>query len=522
MSSSHGRSGAEGALGPIRFPLQKRFFVIGMALALPVGLALGSAVAGFAVLVLFLAVGSTWIAGEVPVFPTVLAFQWMAIVSGYFYHEVVGVYPGFTAVGDLQTAVVLSLAAQLALVVGIRLAIRVMEPAAIRRKHRTQATPEYDPRRLFVVVIAVYAADWLVEISPMEISFSSAQFLYAVLDFKAVLLLLLFLTVVQQQRHYRFALLAALFVLVPALSSTASAFSGVFFLFFLALLTAWRPWKEAGSERRRNRWVLAAAISVALATILLGLLWEGGIKSSWRSSVRSSIVAGSPIDRAQEFAALARREAPQIDLAAAYPELIRRLSSEVGFFSFVRERVPAVVPHSDGELTMRAVRHVSMPRLLFPEKPNLGGDSWLVRTYAGVPAAGDEQGTSIGLGYIPEFYIDFGVPLMFVPLLLLGFVVGLCYRTPLLVSPSHTLYVSAVTSLIFSIMLGYGGEIAKVLGALIMKTGIFGLILMTAGPALHRALLGPAGGAARAGARTDDDWHLVGGRPERFVRGHGR
>ena len=42
--------------------------------------------------------------------------------------------------------------------------------------------------------------------------------------------------------------------------------------------------------------------------------------------------------------------------------------------------------------------------------------------------AGEEQGASIGIGYMAESYIDFGPFLMFVPIFLLGAFYGLTYR----------------------------------------------------------------------------------------------
>ena len=42
--------------------------------------------------------------------------------------------------------------------------------------------------------------------------------------------------------------------------------------------------------------------------------------------------------------------------------------------------------------------------------------------------AGVEQGTSIGIGYMAESYVDFGPVLMFLPILLLGVFYGLIYR----------------------------------------------------------------------------------------------
>jgi hypothetical protein len=75
-----------------------------------------------------------------------------------------------------------------------------------------------------------------------------------------------------------------------------------------------------------------------------------------------------------------------------------------------------------------ALAHVFMPRVLFPDKPGLPSDSDMVRHYAGVWVAGAEQGTSIAFGYVAESYVDFGLPFMFLPMIVWGVFVGLAYR----------------------------------------------------------------------------------------------
>src|SRR5437899_2760979 len=92
-------------------------------------------------------------------------------------------------------------------------------------------------------------------------------------------------------------------------------------------------------------------------------------------------------------------------------------------------RVPSVLPHTDGAFVFAAVQHVLSPRVLFPTKAELKSDSEMVRKYSGVWVAGAEQNTSIAFGYAGESYIDFGVPLMFMPVFLYGLVAGLAYQT---------------------------------------------------------------------------------------------
>jgi ABC-type proline/glycine betaine transport system permease subunit len=51
----------------------------------------------------------------------------------------------------------------------------------------------------------------------------------------------------------------------------------------------------------------------------------------------------------------------------------------------------------------------------------------MVRKYSGIQVAGREHGTSIAFGYAAESYVDFGVPLMFLPPAIFGLLMGMAY-----------------------------------------------------------------------------------------------
>lgn len=99
----------------------------------------------------------------------------------------------------------------------------------------------------------------------------------------------------------------------------------------------------------------------------------------------------------------------------------------VDFFARVIQVVPEAIPHEQGALWGDALSRVFMPRLLFPDKPAVH-DSLRTNYYTGLGVATHAQGTSISLGYLAESYIDFGVPLMFLPVLILGYAMGRFYR----------------------------------------------------------------------------------------------
>jgi hypothetical protein len=118
--------------------------------------------------------------------------------------------------------------------------------------------------------------------------------------------------------------------------------------------------------------------------------------------------------------------------------------SYVNYFALTMMNVPANIPYENGALWLGSLKHVITPRLLFPNKPILD-DSERTSLYTGIQVAGMEEGTSIGIGYMAESYIDFGPRGMFVPIFLLGVFYGLVYRFFVLKS-RHKLLGSAVAS----------------------------------------------------------------------------
>jgi hypothetical protein len=89
--------------------------------------------------------------------------------------------------------------------------------------------------------------------------------------------------------------------------------------------------------------------------------------------------------------------------------------------------VPSSTPHENGALWGNAIRHVLVPRFINPNKESLD-DSEITRRYTGLRISGRDEGTSIGLGYISESYVDFGKVWMNVPVFAVGMWIGFVYR----------------------------------------------------------------------------------------------
>ena len=63
-----------------------------------------------------------------------------------------------------------------------------------------------------------------------------------------------------------------------------------------------------------------------------------------------------------------------------------------------------------------------VPRILVPDKAELPSDSYYTRRFAGVQVA--EGATSVSIGYMAEFYADWGIAGMFVSIFCYGLWIG--------------------------------------------------------------------------------------------------
>jgi hypothetical protein len=195
--------------------------------------------------------------------------------------------------------------------------------------------------------------------------------------------------------------------------------------------------------RRVRHWlVLGLLLATMVAT---GLMWLS-IRTGYREDFESEVFAASRLARAERIVDLSStwfRNSPR-DLVDDLDSFVERLWT-VYYPALAVSRVPDVLPHEDGGLLWRALADTFLPRLLFPDKGVLPSDSEMVIRYSGVWVAGPEQNTSIAFGYAAESYIDFGIPLMFAPVLLWGALLGAAYTALLRIIRHRDLAVAVVT-----------------------------------------------------------------------------
>jgi hypothetical protein len=358
-----------------------------------------------------------WREGEPPVLLFGCTFQWLQATAAILYTNHFGqtLEEAFGS-NELSVATWLSLLAVVVLAVGIRCGF-----IGAGKPQRSEL--ELEASRININKIAVlygisFVGATLLNIVAWQLP-SVTQPLLAVAALKWAVVFLLCYTVLHQRRGYGFLVACIGLEFLMGLTGIYAEFKSVFFVLVVAAMSS--PLALRGRR-------LAATVTCFAILFILGVVWSA-VKMDYRAFLAEE-TSGSeetvPIERKFDKLADLVQSITWDNFADGMDALILRVSY-VNFFALTIENVPARIPYENGELWKGSVMHVLTPRFLFPDKPALD-DSERTRLYTGVNVAGVEQGTSIGIGYVGESYIDFGPIWMFMPILFLGLLYGAINR----------------------------------------------------------------------------------------------
>ncbi len=387
-----------------------------------------------------------------PVIPMALSFQWCQVAIGIYYHGLTGrVLPPIEN-SDYRPMLLMGLVSLLVLVLGLRGGFRFFA----RRSKRPTSGPSFafTPYQVFVL----YASSVVVSGIVREVAWgfpALTQGLLALTYLRLALLLLLVRRLSQPRLEWRrISLLVGLEILL--------GFMGYFASFKEPLVMAAVALYEAFDRRRKEHWI--AAVSLGFATLLAGYLWMG-IRSELRKDIDTEVQLAPGESKLGRVASLST------DFAGSGTEVFLQ---NLDFFvdriwaiyypALAVSRVPLYLPHENGALLKSAVLHVVMPRAFFPDKPDLPSDSALVRKYSGLWVAGEDESTNIAFGYLAESYVDFGLPFVFAPVLVFGFLMGAAYHRLLTLIRYRELAVGLVTVVFWLALYQFERSWGKTLG----------------------------------------------------------
>jgi len=389
-----------------------------------------------------------WRPGEPPILLFALGYQWLQVVTKIFEAGVLGlpVQALNEYGGNIEKAIWLSMASLFVLALGMRLALARYKIADIELA-RSEAM-HFSPARLwlFYLVTVVFS---VVILSIAWVFPGITQVALALANIKWAAYFMLAFVCFLQPARLPLLLMAFGIELVLGIGAYFSSFKTVFFVTILAYVA---------SGKRLSGRQIAVVLSLSTVLFLMSLAWTA-IKMEYRDYLsggeRAQILTRGHVERVQKLFDMVS-ELDKEDMADALKDMANRISY-VDFFGRALVMVPSRIPHEDGELWGGALQHIFMPRLLFPDKPPLRGDSEITNYYTGLRVGGETEGTSISIGYVAESYIDFGGFWMFGPVLVLGLLWGAMYRF-FLTRPKVPL------------IIGYGLSVVVLMGAILFET----------------------------------------------------
>ncbi|MEO0560126.1 MAG: hypothetical protein AAF170_18310 [Bacteroidota bacterium] len=410
-----------------------------------------------------------WRPGEPPFLLFILGFQWLQATAKVFHANILGLDVTdlvlFASFETPQThkAIWLSLAGLLVLAMGIRLVLRKVPPANMDRM-RAQAESFSIPKA-FGLYLALTLGLTAMYQSVGYLS-SLRQILLAVSLLKWSGFYLLAYLVFLRKDGYLFFLAAFGFEFIAGIGFF-SGFKEVIFVSVIAFFSVGRS-VTLGSAMK--------GLAVVTVMLVLGVTWTA-IKGEYRETISGgSQQQGAVVDQREQIDLLVDMVGglTRQDLVDGLDPLLERVAY-VDFFGYVLNAVPSSVPHEKGVLWGSAVRHVLVPRVIYPNKPVLPSDSEVTTRYTGIFLASDDQGTSISIGYMGESYIDFGTFGMFVPIFLLGVGWGVIY---LFFARKATIPLIGYAYSAAVLLSAYQLEVAtiKLLGGVVMKFIVVGLV----------------------------------------------
>jgi hypothetical protein len=347
-----------------------------------------------------------------PVLALAVTMQWVAVCVGYFYVLITGRPLEATIRADYHTMVLLGLGCVVATAFGVALGRMLIErlrpPQGLRPAHALSF------KTLILVYVVFTTSLSVTQIT--NIDFGGLQMAVVALTYLRLGLVYLVFRrlILLHDWHYLAAMLAIEVVL---------GITGFYAGFREPLIMAALAFLEFFDRRSVRQWATLGVLGGVMVT--LGVMWIGvrvEYRGRWMDDERFSNSRSARVDLLRESVNAWASQGSH-DMLDNIDRFVERMWT-IYYPALAVERVPSAVPHTGGALMADTLRYVFEPRLFFPDKPYIASDSEMVRKYAGVAVAGEDQNTDIAFGYAAESYVDYGVPGMFVPAFVWGLFIG--------------------------------------------------------------------------------------------------
>lgn len=399
-----------------------------------------------------------WFKGESPILFACCAMQWLQVTAAVFYSDLYNVtMESVLEAPEVEQATWLCLGGVLCLALGMRTMLtawgRGQDVAVILEVESAR----FDITRGFQIWLLTWILGTIAEGVGWYVT-AVHQFLVPFYNLKWTFFFIVCYRVLLSDKGYGLMFVMILIEFVSGFLGWFSNFKEGLFMFLIAAVTV---------RRAMNIRLQIGGVFVILLGVFTSIFWSA-VKQEYRQFVAAS-----------QQREMAERMFQRLDWledklthmdAKTFDNGMRALVARVQYvtlFGNTLVHVPRFEPHSKGELWLGAVKHVLMPRIIFRNKAVLD-DSDRARRFTGINFSGRESSTSIGIGYMAESYADFGTLGMFIPVFLLGALMGRIYQVAIRNPYSAMLGTGIGTALLFSLLQSFAMSNAKILGSVIV------------------------------------------------------
>ncbi len=410
-----------------------------------------------------------WKENTPPVIVAALLFQWLSITIGYLYLTITDakmidlLWRPFASLKYIDKAFWLSIFGLLFFALGMKLSIINIKERKISLKFLEQ----YDTLKIIIFYVLYTAFS--------SALFKAIRFVIPGLSQPVNMLsyfkwsLLFIMVYVAMRKRERLSLLATVLGIEVLIG-----FTGYFSEFKEILIMLPVIYLTFNKIKDTKEIVFLTLFAVILFNI--GVVWSY-VKVEYRQFLsggeRAQIVVvdkQTALNKLFELTSKVNSVTYQMGLEA----LIKRIFS-IEYFSATINYIPDRKPYMEGKNWENAVKHVLMPRLFFPNKQAID-DSKTTMELTGIQLADASKGTSISVGYMAQAYADYGPAFMFVPIFLLGLIIGWFYKY-FLRSVNNPLWSYALIFPMYFLININGKNIVKITGNLFMYFLVFYLIV---------------------------------------------
>ena len=350
------------------------------------------------------------------VLPASFAFHWTQTSLGLLYFGFTGREVPAIYQSEYRPMVLIGLGCCLALAVGIRLGLML-----VRAPDPEEGRP--NDAFSFKLLVVTYFVTMVFEgsLNTIAADYPSVRQIIVTIDTARLGVLFLIL------RRLFYPVTRWAWIACVVLVEVGLGITGFFAGFREPVVLAGLAMLEIFDRRNIRHW--GALVAAAAFTIVLGLLWMG-IRVDYRREYVDvddfpTVALGARVgDFESGFGMAQQRHRDDVgDCRPPRRSHVDRVLSRPR----AQTRAGHSAAHERRNPVCRAGAYRDAESLLPRQARACCPTAKKCRKYSGVMVAGAEQNTSIAFGYAAEAYIDFGVPLMFLPVAIFGVAIGCLY-----------------------------------------------------------------------------------------------